>query len=113
MPWLETDVRDQRIQFVLAMASGRTTMTATCRAFGISRKTGYKWLARHRAAGSVAALADQSRCPHASPQRTSAAVTRRVVALREQYGWGGAKLAPLLAAARIRLAPRTIDRIIA
>lgn len=113
MPWLETDVRDQRIQFVIAVSRPAATMTATCRAFGISRKTGYKWRARQAAAGSVAALADRSRRPHVSPQRTSAAVTARVTRLREGYGWGGKKLATLLDAEGLTVAPRTIDRIIA
>jgi transposase InsO family protein len=113
MPWLETDVRDQRIRFVIAASHPSANMTATCRAFGISRKTGYKWLDRQAAAGSVAALADRSRRPHGSPRRTSGRVTARVVALRELYGWGGDKLAPLLAAEGIAVAARTVDRIIA
>ena len=113
MPWLETDVRDQRIQFVVAARSPTANVTATCRAFGISRKTGYKWLGRDAAAESVSELADRSRRPHHSPTRTSDAVTRRVVALRQAYGWGGEKLVPLLAAEGIPIAARTIDRIIA
>jgi transposase InsO family protein len=112
MPWLETDVRDQRIQFVITARRPGMTMTAVCRAFGISRKTGYKWLRREREAGSVAGLSDRSRRPHHSPQRTSARVTQRIGALREAFGWGGDKLAVLLAAEGIQLAPRTIDRII-
>lgn len=110
MPWLETDVRDQRIQFVLAVRRGTAPVSAVCRAFGISRTTGYKWLRREAAAGSVAALADRSRRPHHSPHRTPAAVVARVGALRAHFGWGGAKLAPLLAAEGYRLTPRTIDR---
>ena len=69
MPWLETDVRDQRIQFVMTVRRGGVTVTEACRAFGISRKTGYKWLGREAAAGSVAGLSDRSRRPHASPKR--------------------------------------------
>src|SRR5215467_10059364 len=98
MPWLETDVRDQRIRFVVAASHPTANVTATCRAFGISRKTGYKWLGRAEAAASVSALADRSRRPHHSPTRTSDPVTERVVALRQVYGWGGEKLVPLLAA---------------
>jgi transposase InsO family protein len=113
MPWLETDVRDQRIRFVIAASHPTANMTAACRAFGISRKTGYKWLARHAADESVATLADQSRRPRSSPTRTREAITRRVVALRQAYGWGGEKLVPLLAAEGITLAARTVDRIIA
>ena len=112
MPWLETAVRDQRVQFVMTARRPGANVSAVCRAFGISRKTGYKWLAREAAAGSVAILADQSRRPHHSPTRTADAVTQRVGELRATYGWGGDKLAVVLAAEGVRLTPRTIDRII-
>jgi transposase InsO family protein len=112
MPWLETDVRDQRIQFVLTVRRGTTTVTEACRAFGISRKTGYKWLGREATAGSVAVLRDRSRRPRQSPRRTAGAIVRRIGELRAAFGWGGAKLAVLLAAEGIHLAPRTIDRVI-
>lgn len=112
MPWLETDVRDQRIQFVMTVRRGDVTVTAACRAFGISRKTGYKWLGREATAGSVAALGDRSRKPHHSPTRTSDCITQRIAALRQTFGWGGDKLAVLLAAEGLAVAPRTIDRII-
>lgn len=112
MPWLETDVRDQRMQFVVTVRRGTMTVTAACQAFGITRKTGYKWLAREAAAGSVAVLGDRSRRPHRSPHRTPAAVTQQIGALRAVGGWGGAKLAVLLAQAGVAVAPRTIDRII-
>lgn len=113
MPWLETDVRDQRIRFVIAASHPDANVTATCRAFGISRTTGYKWLDRHTDARSVVALADRSRRPHRSPRRTDASLTARVIALRDEYGWGGNKLAAMLAREGRTLAPRTIDRIIA
>jgi transposase InsO family protein len=106
MPWLETDVRDQRIQFVVAVRRGTLPVTAVCQAFGISRTTGYKWLQREAAAGSVAALADRSRRPEHSPQRTPPAVVARLGVLRAHFGWGGAKLAP----EGHVLTPRTIDR---
>ena len=109
MPWLETDVRDQRIQFVLTVRRG-TTVSEACRAFGISRTTGHKWLRREAAAGSVAVLTDRSCRPHHSPHRASSALLKRLGELRGHFGWGGAKLAPLLAAEGLRLHPRTIDR---
>jgi len=112
MPWLETDVRDQRIQFVMTVRRGDVTVTEACCAFGISRKTGYKWLGREAAAGSVAVLGDRSRRPHRSPRRTAAAITQRIGALRNDVGWGGAKLAVLLAAEGVQITPRTVDRII-
>ena len=109
MPWLETDVRDQRIQFVLTVRRG-VTVSEACRAFGISRTTGHKWLRREAAAGSVVVLSDRSRRPHRSPRQTPLAVVRRLGELRPQFGWGGAKLATLLAAEGYLLNPRTIDR---
>jgi len=112
MPWLETDVRDQRIQFVITARRPGANVSAVCRAFGISRKTGYKWLQREADAGSVAALTERSRRPHHSPMRTEVTTMTRVRELRQAFGWGGDKLAVLLAAEGIALAPRTIDRII-
>ena len=109
MPWLETDVRDQRIQFVLTVRRG-VTVSEACRAFGLSRTTGHKWLRREAAAGSVVVLSDRSRRPHRSPRQTPLAVVRRLGELRTQFGWGGAKLATLLAAEGYLLNPRTIDR---
>jgi len=89
---------------------GTATVSEVCRAFGISRKTGYKWLRREAAAGSVAVLADESRRPRHSPHQTPAAVIQRLGELRAEFGWGGAKLAVLLAAEGHVLTPRTIDR---
>lgn len=112
MPWLETNVANQRIQFVMAMQQTGAKLARVCRVFHISRTTGYKWLARDADAHSVAALADRSRRPHGSPRRTATATTKRVIALREEYGWGGEKLRVLLAAEGIAIAARTVDRII-
>jgi transposase InsO family protein len=67
-----------------------------CRRFGISRKTGYKWLGRYQAAG-VIALADRSRRPYHSPGRTSLAVERAVLAVRAEHpAWGGRKIRRVL-----------------
>ena len=69
-------------------------------------------MGRERAAGSAAVLGDRSRRPHHSPTRTDAAITHRIGELRATFGWGGDKLAVLLTAEGIQVAPRTIDRII-
>ena len=112
MPWLETNVHEQRIRFVTAARQSGANIRALCRTFQISPPTAYKWLARYDTAGAVVGLVDQSRRPHHSPRQTTAAVETAVVALREAYGWAGAKLQPLLAAQGHRLSPATIDRII-
>jgi len=67
-------------------------MTELCATYGISRKTGYKWLAR-AAAGGRAALADRSRRPHASPQAVAPSVRAAVLAARERFPhWGVTKV---------------------
>ena len=44
MPWTETDPMTERHNFILALDEGLLSMTELCERFGISRKTGYKWL---------------------------------------------------------------------
>ena len=41
MPWKECSVVDERLRFVAQLLDGEA-MSEVCRAFGISRKTGYK-----------------------------------------------------------------------
>lgn len=112
MPWKETDVLKERVRFVVEALQGETSMTALCAAYGVSRKTGYKWLRRYEGADTLGGLVDRSRRPRYSPGQTPEAVEARVVALREQYGWGSRKLQRLLEDEGIRLSRSTIDRIL-
>jgi transposase InsO family protein len=81
----------QRYEFVVSAGLGGLPFAELCRRYGISRKTGYKWLARYRA-GGPAALAEQSRRPRQSPRQTSSAMADTVIALRCETTWGGRKL---------------------
>lgn len=49
MPWKETCPMKERSRFVVEQESGRYAMAELCRIFGISRETGYKWVARYEA----------------------------------------------------------------
>ena len=97
MPWMELSPMEQREEFVRLALSPGANVSELCRRFGISRKCGYKWLARHRAEGA-AGLADRSRRPHASPTRSTAAVEAQVLEVRAQSNnaWGGRKIARVL-----------------
>jgi putative transposase len=97
MPWRESGPMDQRLQLVQEYRSGLFTMTELAEQYGISRKTGYKWVDRYAAANaSVVALMDQSRRPHASPRETEAAVVAALIALRKRHPrWGARKLIAL------------------
>lgn len=91
MPGRVMEVEEQRMQFVIRAASGKERM-AGCREFGVSRPTGYRWRGRYREAGSFSAVRERSRRPHRSPRRTEESKEVRVVALRQQTGWGARKL---------------------
>jgi putative transposase len=102
MPWQETSPMDQRVDFVRECESGLFTMTELAAQYGISRKTGYKWLGRHDREGLLG-LQDRSRRPHHSPQATEAALLAALVALRQRHPHWGAK--KLLTVAARRAAP--------
>ena len=112
MPWGETGVVDQRRQFVVLARNRAKPITQLCRDFGIARSTAYKWLERYAAAGHLNALEDRSRRPKRSPNRTPEKLERRVVELRDQYGWGGRKLQVLLLEEGIDLTEPTVNRIL-
>ena len=72
-------------------------MTALCREFGISRKTGHKLFARWKAHG-LEAIADRPRRPGRVANRLPMPVEATIVALRrEKPHWGARKLRELLA----------------
>lgn len=67
-------------------------MTEVCATYGVSRKTGYKWLARFEQGGAPA-LADQSRRPQRSPTAVAAGLVEAIVAARQRRPhWGARKL---------------------
>jgi transposase InsO family protein len=57
------------------------TVAAAASAAGISERSAFKWLARHRTGGGPA-LNDRASTPHHQPRRTPPAVTARIVAAR-------------------------------
>jgi transposase-like protein len=52
MPWKKSFPEDQRIQFIVEATQGPGSIAELCRAFGISRKTGFKWAVGRRTAGA-------------------------------------------------------------
>lgn len=77
-----------------ALAKG-ANLSALCREFGITRKTGRKWRERARQSGS-AALVDRSRRPHHSPHRLQEEEVCHLVMLKSAWPtWGPKKLCQL------------------
>ncbi len=92
---MKTNVLDERLRFVGDFESGQWSMTELCERYGVTRPTGYKWVARHQTGGDRG-LQDRSRAPHHSPHRTSEDLEALLVAARQEYGWGAKKLLRIL-----------------
>jgi transposase InsO family protein len=112
MPWRTESVMDQRVEFVLRARAGEETISELCREYEISRPTGYLWLNRYHEVGSVTGLADHSRRPLHSPQRTTDKIEAAVLAVRDKTGWGGPKIAKVLEERGLQVAPATAQRIL-
>ena len=84
---METNVVKERLAFVHDLESGHWSMTELCERYGVTRPTGYKWLARHQAGGG-AGLDDRSRAPQRCPHRTSEALEALIIAARREYRLG-------------------------
>lgn len=97
MPWSNTCPMSERKKFIEEWLQKEWSMTDLCAAYGISRKTGYKWCERFKI-GGFAALEDDSRAPDLHPNATPAAVVERIVEFRHRHPfWGPRKIRERLA----------------
>lgn len=93
MPWKVMKTVEQRVEFVRSVGRQVNSFSSICEEFGISRKTGYKWLNRYRENENIDSLKDQSRAPDWSSQRTHPVVVWELCQLRKKYPhWGARKL---------------------
>jgi putative transposase len=98
MPWKETSPVLERKKFVEEYERGVYSVAELCRRFGISRKTGYKWLKRFDE-GGAAELADRGRRPRRSPNAVDPRIAAALLSARKQRPtWGPKKLRAVLAA---------------
>lgn len=95
MPWKEKTVMEQRKEFI-EQAAECSNFSELCREYGISRKTGYKWLRRFQ---ETASLEDRSRRPKHPYRKTAPAVEAAILAMREENpAWGGKTIRTVLEA---------------
>ena len=83
-----------------------------CREFGISRKTGYKWLNRYK---NGQLLSDRSRAPNTVPGKTSANTEEQILKVRaDNPGWGAATIHKVLENSGVNNLPcvRTVNNIL-
>ena len=92
MPWKETCVMDERMAFIVDWRRDEKTVAELCRFYGVSRKTGYKWIERFESEG-VDGLKERSRAPRNHPNAVGWSETEEIVELRKKHGtWGPKKI---------------------
>ena len=77
---------------LLSRAADDANVARTCRHFGISRKSFYKWKRRLDEHGE-AGLCDRARAPHRSPRATPPEVVSKILYLRQHYHFGAGRIA--------------------
>ena len=97
MPWSQTSPMDQRTQFIADYLREAVERTELCEAYGISRKTGHKWIDRYLRQGPVG-LEERPRRPNTPPDaaRQTRSSTALLEARRRHPSWGAKKLLALL-----------------
>ncbi len=89
MPWKDKTVEKLREEFTLE-AQECNNFSKLCREYGITRKTGYKWLSRED-------KSDMSRRPNSSPSKTNSQIEQAILQVREENpAWGGKTIKQVL-----------------
>jgi putative transposase len=87
---------DERCVFIVEYRKAALSVAELCRRFGISRKTGYKWIGRYEDEGFVG-LSERSHAAHSCAHRLEAAVAQRILQVRRRYPtWGPRKVRAFL-----------------
>ena len=96
MPWRDASPMDQRTQFIADHLRDSLSITELCELYGVSRKTGYKWIDRYLRHGP-AGLEERSRRSRRSPRHTAEEIVTAILDARRRHPrWGGKKLLALL-----------------
>lgn len=111
MPWESRTVEEQRKSFVQE-AKNCTNFSALCREYGITRRTGRKWVERYESGQS---LSDRNRRPHTSPSRTPEDMEMLILKVRaDNPGWGAKTIQNVLVTAGYHNVPcaKTVNNIL-
>jgi transposase InsO family protein len=92
MPWRKVSLMDQRKELILLLQQAAVNRRELFRRFGISPRTGYKWLAR-ATGGEKDWARDRSRRPHVSPMQSPKDIEAAVLEIRDAHpAWGARKI---------------------
>lgn len=96
MPWNKATPEMQRVKFVSDYLDQPVSFSELCRQYGVSRKTGYKWLKRFDEAG-IEGLRARTRAPRRHPNETPEDVVLRLLDVRQRHPtWGPRKIVAYL-----------------
>jgi putative transposase len=90
MPWKEVKPMDEKIHFISDYTNDRFDFSELCRRYGISRRTGYKYVQRYKE-DSIDGLKERSCVPHSCPHKTKPEIEAAFVELRKKYPLRGGK----------------------
>lgn len=103
MPWKDVSPMDERTRFIKDALRGEIAFSNLCKAYEISRKTGYKWLSRYEENGKQGLL-ELSRAPKNSPQKVSPEIRKLLIQSRKLHPyWGPIKIISWLKQKNLRL----------
>ena len=92
MPWSETTVMRNRKRFIDDLLDRRYSISELCAMYGISRKTGYKWIERFKEEG-LQGLEDRSHVARQVHNKTPQEVENALLRARLRHpSWGARKL---------------------
>ena len=96
MSWKEICPMDERMKFLADSLEESESHASLCRRYGISRKTGYKWIARYEQDGA-AGLQERAPVARQMPHKVTDELADAVVGLRKEHPfWGPKKLRAVL-----------------
>lgn len=108
MPETKQEVRYQWIRPILGKEISIKNVVKVC---PFSERALKYWLSRYRNWG-MKGLVDQTTKPHHSPNKTPAWIRQRILDLREEKKVGGKKIHWFLAKEGIKIAERTVNKIL-
>lgn len=114
MPWREVIVMEEKERFIRSYENLDCTFIDLCKSFGITTKTGYKYLAKYKKFG-MTGLSESSRQPKTSPSKTKYDIENSILNVRRLHpSWAGEKIKMYLANKGYKNLPneKTIDRIL-
>lgn len=93
MPWENKTVEELRKEFIIA-AQNTKNFSSLCREFGITRKTGYKWLERGKNSNN---LSDRSHARKNISNKTDKETEKLILSVRaDNPGWGAKTIRKVL-----------------